>query len=369
MTVQEQVRYWGIGLAVFVVLLWLLADALLPFVMGAAIAYLTDPWADWLEDHGLSRILATVVITVCSVGAVIVGVLLVVPLLVEQVQQVVDRVPAYIEQGREVMVKWLPEAEAEGSFLYKALNNLRENAQSWSVGLLQRVGSFGIAVANLLAVVLVTPVVAFYLLMDWDDMVAGIDDYLPREHRDEIRYIAAELDRVLSGFVRGQLTVCMILGIFYAVALMVVGLNFGLLIGVFAGLISFIPFVGSIMGGLLSIGVAISQFWDDPVWVAVVAVIFGIGQVVEGNFLTPKLVGDKVGLHPVWLMFALSAFGVVFGFVGLLVAVPAAAAIGVVGRYMLERYKGGRLYQGSHEWQRRLADQSGETGRQDTPAE
>ncbi|MEM7213260.1 MAG: AI-2E family transporter, partial [Pseudomonadota bacterium] len=238
MTVQEQVRYWGIGLAVFVLLLWLLADALLPFVMGAAIAYLTDPWADWLEDHGLSRVLATVVITVCSVGMVIVSILLIVPQLVGQVQQVVDQVPTYIDQGRALMVQWLPEAEKEGTFLNKALTNLRENAQSWSVSLLQRVGSFGIAVANLLAVALVTPVVAFYLLMDWDDMVAGIDDYLPREHRDEIRYLASELDRVLSGFVRGQLTVCMILGIFYAVTLMILGLNFGLLIGVFAGLIS-----------------------------------------------------------------------------------------------------------------------------------
>lgn len=356
MTVQEQVRYWGIGLAVFVVLLWLLSDALLPFVLGAAIAYLTDPWADWLEDHGLSRVLATVVITVCSVGTVVLGILLVVPLLVEQVQQVVDRTPAYIDQGRELMVQWLPEAESEGSFLNTALANLRENAQSWSVGLLQRIGSFGIAIVNLAAVLLVTPVVAFYLLMDWDDMVEGIDDYLPRQHRAEIRYLARELDRVLSGFVRGQMTVCLILGVFYAVALMLVGLNFGLLIGVFAGLISFIPFVGSILGGLLSVGVATAQFWNDPIWIAVVAIIFALGQAAEGNFLTPKLVGDKVGLHPVWLMFALSAFGVVFGFVGLLVAVPCAAGIGVVGRYMANQYKGGRLYQGSQEWQQALAE-------------
>ena len=354
MTVREQVRYWGIGLAVFVVLLWLLADALLPFVMGAAIAYLTDPLADWLEAHGLSRVLATVVITVCSVGTVVVAILLIVPLLVEQVQQVVDRTPGYIDQGRNLMAAWLPEIDSEGSFLNRALANLRENAQSWSVGLLQRIGSFGIAVANVLAVLLVTPVVAFYLLMDWDHMVEGIDDYLPREHRDEIRYLASELDRVLAGFVRGQLTVCLILGGFYAVGLMIVGLNFGLLIGVFAGLISFIPFVGSILGGLLSLGVATAQFWDDPIWIAVVAIIFAIGQVAEGNFLTPKLVGDKVGLHPVWLMFALSAFGVVFGFVGLLVAVPCAAGIGVVGRYMAFRYKDGRLYQGSSEWQAAL---------------
>ena len=157
MTVQEQVRYWGIGLAVFVLLLWLLADALLPFVLGAAIAYLTDPWADWLEEHGLSRVLATVVITVLSVGTVVLGVLLVVPLLVDQVQQVVDRAPTYIDQARALMVQWLPEAETEGSFLNTALANLRENAQSWSVSVLQKVGSFGIAVVNLVAASPATP--------------------------------------------------------------------------------------------------------------------------------------------------------------------------------------------------------------------
>lgn len=351
MTVKEQVRYWGIGLAVFVVLLWMLADALLPFVMGAAIAYLTDPWADWLERKGLSRILATIVITVCSIGAVAFGILLVVPLVIDQVQQVVDGMPAYIDEGRALLAGWLPEAQDEESFLNHALANLRENARSWSVDVLQKVGSFGVAVVNVVAVLLVTPVVAFYLLMDWDRMVAGIDDLLPREHRDEIRKVAGDLDRVLAGFMRGQLTVCMILGTFYAVALMIVGLNFGLLIGVFAGLISFIPFVGSILGGALSVGVAAAQFWSEPVWILVVAAIFAGGQAVEGNFLTPKLVGDKVGLHPVWLMFALSAFGVVFGFVGLLVAVPCAAAIGVIGRYLAERYKSGVLYRGSPDWQ------------------
>jgi len=347
MTMREQAGYWGIGLAIFAFLLWWLADALLPFVLGAAIAYLTDPVADWLETKGLSRVLATVVITVISIGAVVLGILLVLPLLVDQIRQVVSNAPAYVDDARALMVLWLPDIETEGSF---ALNNLKANAQSWSVELLQRVWSGGVAFINFVAVILVTPVVAFYLLMDWDRMIEGIDDYLPREHRTDIRHIARGIDSVLSGFVRGQLTVCLILGTFYAVALMLVGLDFGLLIGVFAGLISFIPFVGSIIGGLLSIGVAGAQFWTDPIWIAVVALIFAAGQALEGNFLTPKLVGDKVGLHPVWLMFALSAFGVAFGFVGLLVAVPCAAAIGVVGRYSLEKYKGGRLYQGSNAW-------------------
>ena len=347
MSVNEQMRWWGAGLALLVALLWLLSDALLPFVLGAAIAYLTDPLADWLETHGLGRVLATVVITLGSLGVLVLGILLVVPLLVEQLRDLVAVVPVWVDRARALLAAWLPEIQTEGTLVNQALADLRDNAQTWSVEVLRRVWSGSIAVVSFLAVVLVTPVVAFYLLMDWDHLVRAIDDYLPRPHRASIHQIARDLDRVLAGFIRGQLTVCLILGTFYAVALMAVGLNFGLLIGAFAGLISFIPFVGSILGGALSVGVALAQFWGDWVWIGLVALIFVAGQAVEGNFLTPKLVGDKVGLHPVWLMFALSAFGVVFGFVGLLVAVPAAAAIGVIGRFVLERYKGGPLYHGA----------------------
>jgi predicted PurR-regulated permease PerM len=346
-SVNEQMRWWGAGLALLVVLLWLLSDALLPFVLGAAIAYLTDPLADWLESHGLGRVLATVVITLGSLGIVVLVILLVVPLLIEQFRQAVAVVPLWVDRARDLAAVWLPEVQAEGTLINQTLVELRENAQTWSVEVLRRVWSGGIAFVNFIAVVLVTPVVAFYLLMDWDRLVAAIDDYLPRPHRATVHRIARDLDRVLAGFLRGQMTVCLILGTFYAVALMLVGLHFGLLIGAFAGLISFIPFVGSILGGALSVGVAVAQFWGDWVWIGVVALIFVGGQAIEGNFLTPKLVGDKVGLHPVWLMFALSAFGVVFGFVGLLVAVPAAAAIGVIGRFLLEQYRAGPLYRGA----------------------
>jgi len=347
MTLQEQARYWAIFFGALIAALWLLSDALLPFVLGAALAYLTDPLADWLEERGFGRVLATVAITAASIALVVVALLLILPLLIEQVRQAVGNAPRYVDEGRGLIARLLPELQTEGTFLNRALADLRESAQQWSLSILAGVWSGGVALANFLAVLFVTPVVAFYLLMDWDRMVAAIDEYLPREHRDSIHHIARELDRVLAGFVRGQLTVCVILGTFYAAALMAVGLDFGLLIGVFAGLISFIPYVGSIVGGLLSAGVATAQFWNDPPWIAAVVAIFVAGQAMEGNFLTPKLVGDKVGLHPVWLMLALSAFGVLFGFVGLLVAVPAAAGIGVVGRFMLDRYKSGRLYRGT----------------------
>ncbi|HET7408824.1 MAG TPA: AI-2E family transporter [Paracoccaceae bacterium] len=346
MTVSQQMRWWGAALAVFVLVLWLLSEALFPFVLGAAIAYLTDPLADWLERHGFSRLTATVIITLVSLGVVAVGILLVVPMLIEQVRDLIAVVPVWIEQARTLLRDVVPELRTEGAVLSRAFADMRDGVQAWSLGLLRSAWAGGMALLGFLGVLLVTPVVAFYLLMDWDHLVTAIDDNLPRQHRAKILAIARDLDRVLAGFVRGQMTVCAILGTFYAIALMLVGLKFGLLIGLFAGLISFIPFVGSIVGGALSVGVALAQFWGEWVWIGAVFGIFAAGQAIEGNFLTPKLVGGKVGLHPVWLMFALSAFGVAFGFIGLLIAVPAAAAIGVIGRFMLEQYRAGPLYHG-----------------------
>ena len=346
MPIREQVGWWSLALLGLVAFLWLLGDALLPFVLGAGLAYLSDPAAKWLQRHGFGRVMATVIITFISLGVVIVGLGLVIPVVVEQIRDAIERFPGFVDDARVLLSEWLPDLESEESMLSRAIESLRENTQGWSVSVLQKVWSGGLAIANFLTVVVVTPVVAFYLLMDWQRLVSGIDDLLPRQHRDTIRRLGSDLDDVISGFVRGQLTVCLILGTFYAIALTVVGLNFGLLIGLFAGLISFIPFVGAIMGGLLSVCVAAVQFWEDPIWIAAVAAIFAIGQAVEGNFLTPKLVGGKVGLHPVWLLFALSAFGALFGFVGMLVAVPAAAMIGVVSRFLLDQYKDGRLYRG-----------------------
>jgi predicted PurR-regulated permease PerM len=199
---------------------------------------------------------------------------------------------------------------------------------------------------NILILLVIVPVVAVYLLYDWDNMIAEIDHLLPRDHAPVIRSLAGQIDNTLASFIRGMGTVCLILGTYYAVALMLVGLQFGLVVGAIAGLITFIPYVGSIVGGVLAVGLALFQFWGDWVSVGLVAAVFVSGQVIEGNFLTPKLVGSSVGLHPVWLIFALSAFGALFGFVGMLVAVPVAASLGVIARFALEQYRDSRLYRG-----------------------
>ena len=340
MTLRKQARIWAIGLAALIVLLWLLGDVLLPFVLGAAIAYAADPFADRLERLGLSRLMATAAITLIALGVAALALVLIVPTLIEQVSRGIANVPVVIEWVRGLIAAHLPDPSAEDSPVAGAFERLSE----WSASLLTGIWSGGLALIDFAILIVVTPVVAFYLLLDWDRMVAAIDEYLPREHRDTIHELALRIDGVLAGFLRGQLLVCAILGTFYAVALSLIGLQFGLLVGAFAGLVSFIPYVGAILGGALSVGIAAAQFWGEWATVAAVAAVFVAGQAAEGNVLTPKLVGDKVGLHPVWLLFALAAFGSAFGFVGLLVAVPAAAAIGVLGRFALEQYKEGGLY-------------------------
>jgi len=344
--VRQQVTYWGIATAVVLVMLWALGGVILPFVVGAAVAYFLNPVARRLQRIGLSRVLATVVIFVFLIALVILALLVIIPTLVQQTNDLIQAAPDLFRQLRNGLTERFPEIMEEGSPLRQSLAAIGEAIQSRGGELLQRLLSSAAGVVNLLVFFVVVPVVAFYLLMDWDTLIARIDDLLPREHAPIIRRLARDIDRTLASFVRGQGTVCLILGTFYAVALMVVGLQFGLVVGLIAGLLTFIPYVGALVGGVLSLGLALYQFWGDWWLILAVAVIFQAGQMVEGNVLTPKLVGNSVGLHPVWLIFALSAFGTLFGFVGMLVAVPIAAAIGVLVRFALDRYREGLLYRG-----------------------
>jgi predicted PurR-regulated permease PerM len=346
LSVGVQVRYWGIGLAVLVLVLWLLGNTLLPFVAGMAIAYFLDPVADRLQKLGCSRTVATALITITGLMIGILLLILVIPQLVEQLISLISSAPDYFRQLQAFLTEKFPSVMEEQSYLRRGISSLIESINSRAGQFANTLLASAFSLIDALIFMVITPVVAFYMLLDWDRMVKVIDSWLPRDHLETMRELARDVDKVLAGFVRGQLSVCGILGVFYAVALMSVGLTYGLVVGLLAGLISFIPYVGSIIGGLLSIGLAFFQFWDTPVWIAVVAGIFVIGQMVEGNFLTPKLVGGSVGLHPVWLMAALSVFGTFLGFTGMLVAVPVAASLGVFFRFGIRQYLGGRLYQG-----------------------
>ncbi|WP_044006385.1 AI-2E family transporter [Jannaschia sp. CCS1] len=344
--VRQQAMYWSISAAVFLLLLWVLGGVIMPFLVGGAIAYFLDPVADRLERLGCSRAMATTLIFVIMIVAVVTIVLAIVPLLVQQASGLVAAAPGIFEQLRDFLTERFPGAFSDGSPVQTSLSNLGETIQSRGAELLQTVLSSAAGVVNVIVFIVVVPVVAFYMLLDWDRMIARIDQLLPRDHAPTIRMLAGRIDRTLASFVRGQGTVCLVLGTFYAVALMVVGLQFGLVVGLIAGLLTFIPYVGALVGGVLAIGLALFQFWGEWWWIISVVAIFMVGQALEGNVLTPKLVGSSVGLHPVWLIFALSAFGTVFGFVGMLVGVPVAAVIGVLVRYFVERYQEGLLYQG-----------------------
>ncbi len=344
--VRQQFIYWGIATAVFLLLLWVLGDVILPFIVGLAIAYFLDPVADRLERLGLGRLWATVIISIFALTIVIIAVLIVVPVLVQQTGDLINRAPALFEQLRAFLAEQFPSFMDETSPLRQSLASIGTTIQSRGGEVLTQLVSSAMGVVSFLVFIVVVPVVAFYMLMDWDRMVARIDALLPRDHRPTIRRLASEIDQTLASFVRGQGTVCLILGTFYAGALMLVGLEFGLVVGALAGLLTFIPYLGALIGGALAIGLALFQFWGEWWWIVAVAAIFQFGQLVEGNVLTPNLVGSSIGLHPVWLIFALSAFGSVFGFVGLLVAVPVAAMIGVLVRFGIERYRVSLLYRG-----------------------
>ena len=344
--VKDQIRYWGIATAAFLVILWFLGDVILPFVLGGAIAYFLDPVADRLERLGASRAVATTVITLSAVLVFVLMALLVVPLLVQQAVSLFETAPKLFQDLQAFLTVKFPSIVDQESVLRQSLISVGETIRQRGGELLNTVLTSVNSLVGIVLLFVIVPVVAFYLLYDWDNMVARVDDLLPRDHAPTIRMLAAEIDRTLASFIRGMGTVSLILGTYYAVALMLVGLQFGLVVGALAGLVTFIPYVGALVGGALAIGLALFQFWGDWVSIGLVAGIFVLGQVVEGNVLTPRLVSSSVGLHPVWLIFALSVFGSLFGFVGMLVAVPVAAVIGVVARFGIGGYKRSLLYRG-----------------------
>jgi predicted PurR-regulated permease PerM len=361
--VGQQAKYWGFTTAIFLVVLWFLGDVILPFVLGGAIAYCLDPIADRLERAGCTRVASVAIITLVAALVFILLILLVIPTLIQQTSALIDTAPELFGRLQVWLTDRFPQLMDADSTIRQQLLAIGETIQSKGGELVNGILSSALGLINILVLLIIVPVVAFYMLLDWDNMTAKIDDMLPRDHVETVRMLARDIDATLASFIRGQGTVCLILGTYYAVALMIAGLNFGLIVGFIAGLITFIPYVGALVGGMLAVGLALFQFWGsvemadgDTIsyatnWlrIGIVAGIFGFGQFLEGNILTPKLVGGSIGLHPVWLLFALSVFGSLFGFVGMLVAVPIAAIIGVVMRYGLGQYKSSLLYRGQSE--------------------
>jgi predicted PurR-regulated permease PerM len=348
---QQATAFWLGGLVLLVFLLFIFRQILLPFVAGAAFAYALHPIADWLEKRGLSRLGATAAILTVLTVLVAAVLILLVPLLINQMIDLLQRLPGYLVRLQEMFGATLDSEWAH--FLGIDANSIRASITTFTsqgVGIATTViGSLwtgGRAVIDIASLLVVTPFITFYLLRDWHLMIARVDRLLPREQADEIRVLAREIDHKVSAFVRGQLLVGLLLGIFYAFMLVAIGLNYGLLIGLTAGILSFIPYLGFTVGFVVSIIIALVQFWPGWLWVAAVVLVFMVGELLESYILQPRLIGRSVGLHPVWLIFALFAFGLIFGFVGLLIAIPVAAAIAVVLRFGIERYRAGPLYRG-----------------------
>ncbi|MDV7340182.1 AI-2E family transporter [Terasakiella sp. A23] len=350
MTATRQLQIWGIGLLVFIALLYVLHDVLTPFIAGMLVAYFVDPVADKLEEWGLSRTWATSVITVVFFIVTLGLLSAILPILTSQIVGFAGRVPTYLDHLRslsEPVINQLFSGVSESNLkeIGATAASFAQHAFNVTAKIFQRLISGGAALFDVISILVLTPLVTFYMLRDWDLLVARINGWLPVKHAPVIREQFVLIDQTLAGFVRGQASVCFILGTFYAIGLTILGLEFGLLVGLGAGLISFIPYFGSIVGFGVSIAIAVVQF-SDPTQIALVAGVFAIGQVMEGNFLTPKLVGEKVGLHPVWVIFALMAGGSFAGFTGVLLAVPVAAVIGVLVRFALSQYLESALYSG-----------------------
>lgn len=349
MTLRNQFKAWIVLMVLTGVLLWVFRGILLPFVIGITLAYLLNPIIEWFEKLHIHRGISTLFVLLFVVFLVVAGFLLIVPLILQQIFGLARNLPGYVEQLQDFVATQSPRLEQWlGPERVVEFERGIEQMFSDSIGVLSNITGqilqSGMSLFNTLGIMIVTPVVAFYVLVDWKKMVESVDDLFPPNHKAEIRALFADMDVALAGFVRGQGAVVLILATYYGATLSLSGLSFGLAIGIIAGLFSFIPYVGALIGFVLSIGVALVQFWPDWFAISIILAIYLFGQFLEGNILYPKLVGSRIGVHPVWLMFALFAFAVLFGAVGVIVAVPLAAISGVLVRWAVAKYKISPLY-------------------------
>lgn len=360
LSLERLMLLWGLAIVAIAGALYMLSSVLTPFVAGLALGYLLDPVADRLQAGGFSRLGAALLILTLFILLLWTVILLVAPVLSHQLTGFITSLPGYVTMLQGLLADLSQQfagdklndylqkiglANAASSLdLQKYISDLAAQGPGLIGDFLKSLMSRGIALINIVSLIVVTPVVAFYILLDWDKLIDVLDSLVPPRHRADVRMLARDIDAAMSGFLRGQSAVCLFLGAWYAVGLTLIGLNFGFLIGVTAGVLSLIPYVGSITAFVLSIIVGVVQAWPHWQLPAEAIGVVAIGLFLDGNVLSPRLVGASVGLHPVWLMFALFAFGSLFGFTGMIVAVPVAAALGVVLRFIAARYRASAIY-------------------------
>lgn len=345
--------WWGILLLVVVGGLIVLLDAvLMPFIAGMILAYLADPLANRFQRWGMNRPLAVSSVFLVLLVALAASLLILIPLVVQQLKQLGEAVPGVFDWVENVLAPQVQ--EWTGYDLATELDNVQEmlaenwrDASGYLAQALGQIGRSGMAFATWVTYVALIPVVTFYLLLDWNRLLASIADLIPRQFADDTFRLARRCDEVLSAFLRGQLLVMLCLGVIYATGLTLMGVNFGLLIGFISGLVSIVPFLGFIVGLVIAVVVALFQYGT---WLGVAGVIavFSVGQIIESAVLQPKLLGDKIGLHPVAVIFAVLAGGSLFGLTGVLLALPIAAVILVLLKEVKIRYQDSELYNDKH---------------------
>jgi predicted PurR-regulated permease PerM len=352
MRAERQLLFWIAAFVVLVLAIAMLRDILLPFVAAMVVAYFLNPVADRLQAYGLNRAWAAILIVGVVAVLVALALILLVPVLAEQVRQMVTALPgeterfkAFVERfGRDWLGPSFPSAQVA---LDRTLVDLSQNWTAMVGVVMASVWSRGLALVNFVSLLLITPVVVFYLLVDWHPMLARLDETLPRDHAPTIRRLAVGINDAVAAFIRGQGTICLVLGVFYAIGLSWAGIDYGLLVGLTTGILAFIPIIGWLLGLIFASWLASVQFWPDPSTLLKAVSVLVSGIAIDTAFLSPRFVGQKIGLHPVWMIFALFVFSYLFGLVGTLIAVPLAAAMGVLVRFALQLYLDSPVYKGS----------------------
>lgn len=358
--------FWFAVLAAFLGFVFLFQSILTPFIVGIAVAYLLNPTLNKMAAGGLSRSLSAIFILTLFFAFVIAIIAVTAPLIVRETMQISENLPTYIERLIDLAQPYINRAQwwigQQTDIDLKAMVSGQSGpALNAGNAILGKIAAGGQALGNfagaLVMLAVIAPLVAYFMMKEWPAILKWGEGLLPRQHKETITDLLSRINTKIAGFVRGQITVALVLAFGYALALSLLGLKYGFLIGFGAGLISIIPMVGSTLGLIVSAGVAWLQA-GDWVFLAQVVGVFIAGQIIEGNFLTPKLVGESVGMHPLWVFFAVLAGGSLFGIVGMLLAVPVAAAIGVLAAFGVGRYKESDLYKGSYKGKRKSAAKS-----------
>ena len=353
MILESKPWFWLVVFSISLTLLYLLSPILTPFIVAALLAYMGDPVADKLEAWGLSRTLSVVVVFFSIVLGLLLVFLFLIPVLETQIKTFVTMVPRYIEFMVSTLAPYLQSkfgvdpSVLEMDRLKELISSNWQETGGFIRNAVQTLSKSGFVVLNWIANIALVPILSFYLLRDWDRMVAYVDDLLPRSIQPTIAKLAKESDEILGAFVRGQLMVMLGLGVLYSLGLWLVGLDFALLIGLVAGLVSFVPYLGLVVGIGVA-GTAILFQTHEPLDLLKVAAVFGVAQILEGTVLTPLLVGERIGLHPVTVIFAVLAGGQLFGFFGILLALPVAAVLAVIMRHIHDSYKHSQIYTDEH---------------------